>query len=324
MWNKGATCVFLQIVAQVQPGARREKLQAASSESLNITRTGCRSMKLTIALISEVFPRTEDARRLPDLLQQARSMGAELALLPELPLNRWAPATKTPDEQDAEFPGGWRHQALSDAGRAAGIGVIGGAIVRDPKSGTRHNTALVFDALGKLVDSYRKLYLPEEEGFWETCHYEPGDVLPTVIEAFPLRLGLQICSDVNRPELSRLRASLGAEVIIAPRATEASTYERWKTVFLATAVTSCAYVVSVSRPQPELGVPLGGASIAVSPIGEILIETTEPAAVVTLHRSVVEQARRRYPGYLATRADLLAEGWKNVRGSKLPHQQSRK
>lgn len=262
--------------------------------------------------------------RLRDVLQHARSMAAELAVLPELPLNRWAPATKLANEADAEPPGGWRHQTLSDAARGAGIAVIGGAIVRDPSSERRHNTALIFDNFGKLLASYRKLYLPEEDGFWETCHYDPGDALPEVIHSFPLRLGIQICSDNNRPEGSRLLAALGAEVIVAPRATEASTFARWKTVFIANAITSCTYVLSVARPRAELDVALGGPAIAVSPTGQVLVETTDPVAVVTLDRSLVEEARHRYPGYLATRADLLAEGWKRVNGSKLPHQHTTK
>jgi hypothetical protein len=43
-----------------------------------------------------------------------------------------------------------------------------------------------------------------------------------------------------------------------------------------------------------------------------LVETTESLALVTLERSIVEQARQRYPGYLPTRADLYAEAWKSV------------
>jgi N-carbamoylputrescine amidase len=276
-------------------------------------------MTLTIALISEVFPQRDDTPRLSDVLVRARSLGAELAVLPELPLNPWSPATKRKDERDSEAPGGWRYQTMSDAARTAGIGIIGGAIIQDAESERRYNTALVFDRSGRLVNSYRKLHLPEEEGFWETYHYDPGDALALVIDAFSLRLAVQICSDINRPEGSRLLGALGAEIIITPRATEAKTFERWKTVFIANAMTSCAYVVSVARPCAELGVPLGGPSIAVAPTGEVLVETTEPIAVVMLHRSIVEEARQRYPGYLATRADLFAEGWKHVRASQLPH-----
>jgi N-carbamoylputrescine amidase len=277
-------------------------------------------MTLTVALVSDVFVQPNEAPRLRKSLMHARSLGAEVAVLPEIPLNPWSPATETPREVDAELPGGPRHQALRDAARSAGLGIIGGAIVRDPKTGRRHNTALVFDRSGTLVASYRKLHLPEENGFWETRHYEPGDALPTVIDAFSMRIGLQICSDINRPEGSRLLGALGAEVIVTPRATEAATFERWKTIFIATAITSCAYVLSVTRPRKELGVPLGGPSFAVAPTGEVLVETTEPIASVALHRAVVEEARRQYPGYLATRGDLYSEGWKRVRATKLPHE----
>jgi predicted amidohydrolase len=64
---------------------------------------------------------------------------------------------------------------MSDAAREVGIGLIGGAIIRDPKPRRCYNTALAFDRSGELGGSYRKLHLPEEEGFWETSHYDPGD-----------------------------------------------------------------------------------------------------------------------------------------------------
>ena len=50
--------------------------------------------------------------------------------------------------------------------------------------------------------------------------------------------------------------------IVNPRATEAATFERSKTIFIANAITSCTYVLSVPRPRAELGVPLGGPSFA--------------------------------------------------------------
>src|SRR5512143_1945596 len=137
---------------------------------------------LRVALINHVF-HTADARdHLVRILQSAREQGADLALLPELPLNRWAPADRDPRDEDEEAPGGPRHQAQAEAARRAGIALIGGAIVRNPETGRRHNTALVFDRGGNLVATYAKLHLPEEDGFWETRHYEQGSEPPTVID----------------------------------------------------------------------------------------------------------------------------------------------
>jgi predicted amidohydrolase len=277
-------------------------------------------MNLTVALISTVFPEPASWSRLGDVLTVASGLGATLGVLPEIPLNGWAPADPEARDEDAEAPGGPRHQAMAEAAARAGIGVVGGAIVRDPATGRRHNTALVFDASGALVASYRKVHLPEEDGFWETDHYQPGDALSPVVDGFGLRLGLQICSDIQRPEGAHLLGAMGAEVIVNPRATEATFFPRWRTVFVASAMTSATYVLSVNRPPDGGRIPLGGPSIAVAPTGEILTETDSPMAVVTLERRVIEEARKGYPGYLARRADLYAAGWAALPSTRLPHE----
>jgi predicted amidohydrolase len=268
---------------------------------------------LNVALVSDVFFDEHAGERLRDRLADARTRGADLALLPEIPLNPWSPATTTVRDEDAEPPDGPRHRMLAGAARDAGIGVVGGAIVRDPGSGCRHNTALVFDAAGCLAARYAKVHLPDEPGFHEPCHYEPGAEMARVIRDFGFPLGLQICSDINRPVGSHLLAAQGAMAILNPRATEAATFGRWRLVFRANALTSCAYVLSVNRPSPEQGVPLGGPSIAVDPNGEVLVETTDAVAVVRLEAAAVEAARRRYPGYLEINADLCARAWSEVR-----------
>jgi N-carbamoylputrescine amidase len=267
---------------------------------------------LTVALIGETFFERGGEARLRERLAEAAARGAALAVLPELPLDPWVPATKDVRDEDAEAPEGRRHAMLSRAARDAGIGVLGGAIVRDPATGLRHDTALVFDERGSLAGAYRKVHLPEENGFWETSHYAPGDRLPEVIRAFELPLGVQICSDANRPEGSHVLGAMGAEAILVPRATEAGSWERWKMVLRANAVTSTAYVVSVNRRDP-IAIPLGGPSIAIDPHGVVVAESLDPMVVVTLYRSVVEEARRVYPGYVPVPARLYAEAWGRMR-----------
>ncbi|HKQ60087.1 MAG TPA: carbon-nitrogen hydrolase family protein, partial [Candidatus Polarisedimenticolaceae bacterium] len=193
-----------------------------------------------------------------------------------------------------------------------GIGLVGGAIVHDPRVDRRFNRALVFAADGRFVAGYDKLHLPSEEGFWESDHYAPGDAPPQRIDGFGLPLGVQICSDLNRPEGCHLLGALGVEAILAPRATPPGSYERWKTVIRANALTSGCYVLSANRPAEE-GVPLGSPSLAVAPDGTVLAESTDEIRVVELDGTVVAAARREYPGYLAVRAELYARGWATLR-----------
>jgi N-carbamoylputrescine amidase len=267
--------------------------------------------KLTVALISEVFWEADGAQRLKQRLGEVAERGADLAVLPEIPLNAWCPSTKEAKPDDAEPMDGPRSTAQRDAAAEAGIGLIGGIIHRD-EAGRRTSRALVIDAGGEVRATYEKLHLPEEPGFWETSHYEPGTEAPKRIDAFGLPIGVQLCSDNNRPQGVHLLGAQGAMAMINPRATEEKTYQRWKTVFRANALTSCLYVLSVNRPYPEDGVLIGGPSVAFDPNGELLLETTDSVALVTLDAKVVTDARRAYPGYLPVRARLYADAWDEV------------
>jgi len=270
--------------------------------------------KLTVALISEVFHAADGPARLIDRVSEAAGRGADLAVLPEIPLNPWRPATRTAVDEDAETEGGQRTQAMAEAARQARIGLVGGIIHLEPSTGRRTSRALAFDASGEVVARYEKLHLPEEPGFWETSHYEPGTEAPSRIDAFGVPVGIQICSDNNRPEGTHLLGAEGAMAAIIPRASEEQTYQRWKLVFRANALTSCLYVLSVNRPAPEEGVLIGGPSVAVDPGGNVVLETTDIIGLVTLDAAVVHKARADYPGYLPVRAALYADAWWEIAG----------
>lgn len=267
---------------------------------------------LAVAVITDAFPRKADWQRLRELLREAKGRGAVLAVLPELPLNPWSPVSKVAREEDAEDLNGPRQTCFSDAASETGLALLGGAIIRDPDTGTRHNTALLYDSSGSCLARYRKVHLPEEEGYWETSHYEPGETPPPVADGLSFRLGLQICSDVNRPSGFQLLSAMGAEVVLAPRCTPRETYPRWRLILRANAITSATYVISTNRP-PQAGESLmGGPSLVVDPFGEVILETTDPLAMVSLRRETVRAARVEYPGYLRMYPDLYAQGWKQV------------
>lgn len=268
--------------------------------------------KLTVALISEVYWQPDGVARLRERLAQAADRGADLAVLPELPLNPWSPGTKERRDDDAEPMGGQRMTAQAEAAAEAGIGLVGGIIHRDEGTGRRTSRALVFDRAGELQATYEKLHLPEEPGFWETSHYDPGTAAGQRIDAFGVPVGLQLCSDTNRPEGTHLLAAQGAVAVLIPRATEEATYQRWKLVFRANALTSCCYVLSVNRPDPEPGALIGGPSIAVDPAANVMVETTDTLALVTLDAAAITAAKVKYPGYLPVRARLYADAWADI------------
>jgi len=266
---------------------------------------------LKLAVVHDLFFGDDGPERLRRRLGEARAAGAELAVLPELPLDRWVPATRDARDEDAEPPEGPRHRQQADAARHAGVGLLGGAIVKDPASGRRYNRALLFDAGGVLRATYDKLHVPTEELFWESDHYDEGDDGPRPIDGFGLPLGVQICSDLQRPEGCHVLGAMGAEVVLSPRATPASSYWRWQLVARSNAITSALYVVSINRTE-EPGMPAGGASFVVAPDGEVILESTDPVSVLELKHEAVAHARAEYPGYLSIRPALYASAWRRA------------
>ena len=266
---------------------------------------------MTIAMISEVFFGDGAQERLISRMQEAKDAGADLVVLPEIACNPWSPSTKIMQEEDAEELGGKRCTMQANAAREVGVGVIGAAILKIGSK--RYNTCLFWDANGALLGAYQKHHIPEEEGFWETSHYSQGTEGFPVFAFCGIRIGIQICSDMNRPQGSHLLGASGADVIVGPRCTELATYDKWRPVWIANALTTGCYICSVNRPAPEGGVLIGGPSIAISPNGEVLVESCEAITIFSVRQSTIKQTRQEYPGYLPCRSDLYASSWESVK-----------
>ena len=159
-------------------------------------------MELKIALISDVFFDDQATERLKKRLNEAKKTGCNLAILPEIACNPWSPATKNLQHEDSEAIGGARCSMQSKAAGEIGIGLIGSAILSENKS--RFNTCLFWDETGTLIGTYQKHHIPEEDGFWETSHYSAGENGFPVFEFHGFNIGIQICSDMNRPQGSHL------------------------------------------------------------------------------------------------------------------------
>jgi N-carbamoylputrescine amidase len=267
--------------------------------------------RLSVALLSECFFGDDAPERLTERLREAKRRGAELVLLPELPLQPWCPWTQAASADDAEEERGPREELLRRACQAAGVGAVGG-VIRRSVGGRRESRVLLVDERGELLATYGKIHLPEEDGFWETSHYEPSQDPPEVVAFHDFPVGFQICSDVNRPTGSLLLGAQGALAVLSPRSTERVTWPRWEIVLRANAITACTYVLSVNRPSAEFGVLIGGPSIAIDPRGEVLTQTLEPLAVVTLLRERVMECRKLYPGYVETFPTLYARAWEEL------------
>ena len=156
---------------------------------------------------------------------QTAQAGAELVVLPELASTGLL--ASDPDAaalRVADVPAAYRRvfppcvepiaDLLRELATTHGLTVLGGSHYRRAADGSYRNTALLAHADGR-VERQDKLHLtPQEQAMGTT----PGDeVLVTRIG--PATVAVQICADVEFPEVSRHLALHGVDLILCPSLT---------------------------------------------------------------------------------------------------------
>lgn len=141
----------------------------------------------------------------------------------------------------------------------------------------------------------RKHYLPDEPGAWEARWFERGEKDFPAFETGALTFGINICTELWALETYSGYVSEGVQAILAPRATAASTLDKWLAVGRVAAVRTGAYCLSSNRVDPSGA--CGGGGWIFDPDGRLLAATDSEAPFVTvdLDLSAVAAARATYP-----------------------------
>jgi N-carbamoylputrescine amidase len=239
-----------------------------------------------------------DWQRLAAHVTQTRS---DLVLLPEMPFHPWL--CGTPDGADDEER--WREavqahdrwlERFDELAPAAVAGTR--AALRD---GRRLNEGFVREADAGYRSAHDKRYLPEEEGFWEATWYGRGDGAFDIAQVAGARVGWLICSELWFAEWGRGQGREGAQLILSPRATPASTVSKWIAGGRAAAVVSGAYNLSSNRCGVSAqGIRWGGAGWVSDPEGRVLGLTNDehPFLTVELDLALADEAKMTYPRYI--------------------------
>jgi predicted amidohydrolase len=175
-----------------------------------------------------------------------------------------------------------------------------------------YNTSFVFDRSGREIARHRKVHLFDidikgRQRFMESETFAAGDSI-TVFDTEFGRMGLLICFDIRFPEICRLMALKGANVLFVPAAFGMITGPmHWELLFRLRAVDNQVFTVGASPARDEKGVYVAyGNSIAVDPWGKILCRAgaQEAMEVVQLDLSEIEKAREQLPLISAMRNDV--------------------
>jgi len=170
-----------------------------------------------------------------------------------------------------------------------------------------YNSAVVIDAGGEILGSYRKIHIPQIPLWEERYYFSPGDHGFPVFKTKIAPIGIQICWDNFFPEGSRILALKGAKIIFSPTAAAFASQRRWETVISSNAIVNGVYMFRVNRVGSEEKQDFYGRSFCISPEGELLDKPTgmkDSIALVEVDLKNIEKARKEWPFFRDRRPDV--------------------
>ena len=248
-------------------------------------------------------------------IKESAKKGAQIICLQELFLSTYFCQSENPNQfKLSETIPGPTTNVLSRLAKELSVVIIA-PLFEKRTEGIYHNTAVIIDADGSIVGSYRKMHIPDDPYFYEKFYFTPGD---KGFKSFHTRygpVGILICWDQWFPEAARLVSLSGAQFIFCPTAigyqnsdsTELNKQiAAWETIQKSHAIANGIFFAAVNRVGNEDNITFWGKSFVCDPFGEIVAQASEnkPASlIVECDLLKVEQTRQDWPFLRDRRVD---------------------
>ena len=244
--------------------------------------------------------------RMLALMDEAKALGADLIVYPELALTTLFPRWYMEDQAEVDA---WFEREMPNAAtlplfaRAAehGIAMSFGYAEWTP-DGHHFNTCILTDKSAGIVGKYRKTHLPghseldPERAFQhlEKRYFEPGDTGFPVWRTMGGIFGMAICNDRRWPETYRVMGLQGVEMVVlgyntpsinSQKAEEGPSRRLFhnRLSVQSGAYQNATWVIAVAKAGVEDGFPLIGGSLIVDPDGEIVAEAKTEGDELLVH-----------------------------------------
>lgn len=218
-------------------------------------------------------PRDVNMERALASIKEAADKGADLIVFGEMYLSgyrtdewlhKWATVIDPPDEHVQTLVHAARDRKVHII---MGMGTFGAVMPGDV-----YNTALLVGPDG-VIGAYRKVHVaafPYSQGIaMERCFYSPGRELP-VFDTPLGRIGIHICYDMSFPEVARVQALKGADLLINVSASAGGFETYWEHGLFMRAAENSSWYMVCSVVGMQRGDRLFGGSRVVDPTGTVV------------------------------------------------------
>ena len=261
--------------------------------------------KIAVVQMRAETDKKNNLKKILRYISQAAQRGAKLCTFPEF-MMCYTPSSQSPSDlaNIAEKIDGEFVSSISEEAKKNSIQVIGTLYEKSPKPNRVYDTSFLIEKNGKVVSTYRKIHLYDALGFKESTKLYPGSSIAKPVKTSVGKMGMMICYDLRFPEMSRILASSGSEILVVPSAWVKGKMkeEHWLTINKTRAIENGCYVIS----PDQVGNIYCGRSVVVDPYGKILLDMKkkEGIGIVDISLDEVKRVRQKLPLLQNRRTDI--------------------
>ncbi|HXG73391.1 MAG TPA: carbon-nitrogen hydrolase family protein [Candidatus Nitrosotenuis sp.] len=264
--------------------------------------------KVAVVQLTASTHKQENLKKILNYIKQAADSGAELCAFPEF-MMFYTSSKQSPRELAAlaETINGNFVKSIAAAAKKHSIFVVGTMYEKSKLKNKVYDTAFAINKSGKLVSKYRKLHLYDALGFRESAKLAPGSKISKPVSTGVGKLGMLICYDLRFPEMSRILAASGSEILVVPSAwvKGQNKVEHWLTINKSRAIENGCYVIA----PDQVGNIYCGRSLVVDPFGRILLDMKKKQGIgyAKIEPAKVRKTRQALPLLKNRRTDVYSD-----------------
>ena len=251
--------------AIVLMGASECKLNGAAAFQVTAPPSNDQTIRVGIVQMNaRVLDKSYNLKQAEEGIRQAAAQGARIVLTPEASVQGYARVDLHPGESindpvlmhererilaAAEPIPGPSTERFAELARKYGVWIVFG--MDENRGGRLFNTAVLMNPTGRIVGTYSKVHL---QNWMVASGVQHGDGFPVWdidVDGVHVKIGIEICYDVQHPESTLELALGGAEIVFIPYCTEDFSRPLLIHLFETTALENRLYIVRANYAEPR-------------------------------------------------------------------------
>ncbi len=252
----------------------------------------------------------ENLKKAAQMIDEAAKCGAKVVSFPE--------AMSYIGNDNAAFaediPGGRTFEMLASKAKEYKMWIHGGSIYEKSSDVRPSNSTMVISPEGELACKYHKIHpfdvvIKDGPTVRESDRILPGNKIVTLDTKEVGVWGLSICYDMRFPELFRIMALEGAQVLFCPaNFTMPTGKDHWLALLRARAIENNCYMVAAGQIGKKPRFQAFGRSVVIDPWGNVIAQAPDREGVIVaeIDLDYVDTVRNQLFSLANRRADMYS------------------